>query len=382
MKRIVILGGGFAGLVMAEKLSKKLKGEHEITLVSPRRTFVFYPGLVRLAFGETDESEVTFDMVEKLQGLNVRFIEAEMLHLKPELRRVQIAGKDINGHISYDYLVIAIGRRLATEKLPGFFEYAHHLLGVKAAKKFNAAIEDFEGGNAVFAIAPEADLPVPVIEAAFAFDNELKKRGNKHAKLSVICPGEIDEAFAGAKIHSELKEAFSKRGIELIENWQISEVARTKLIAFDGRTTPFDLLMVVPTFRGQARLSENGITDDKNFVETDEFLRVEGIDNAYAIGDIASFEGPKLAHMAVGQASIAASNLASELKGDEPEEVYFHEIASIIDEGGGDTIYLHYGIWDKSLYRLKSGTMWSYIKKIHDKVWKMRHNGSWIDLGA
>ena len=112
---------------------------------SPNRTFTFYPALVRFAFGQIEEKEITFDLEKKLHELDVKFVEGEVLHLKPQFRRVQIAGKEFNGDISYDYLVIAMGRRLATEKMPGFFDYANHLLGIKAAKKFGKAVEEKSG---------------------------------------------------------------------------------------------------------------------------------------------------------------------------------------------------------------------------------------------
>jgi NADH dehydrogenase FAD-containing subunit len=140
--------------------------------------------------------------------------------------------------------------------------------------------------------------------------------------------------------------------------------------------------MLVPSFQGQARLSENGITDEDNFVEVDEFLRVKGIEDVFAVGDITSFLGPKLAHIAIGQATVAAENLARVLNGEEPDSVYFHEIASIIDEGGADSIYLHYGVWDKSLYRLKTGTAWSLVKRVHDRLWRARHKRVWVERGV
>ena len=168
MKNVVILGGGFAGLVAAEQLCDSLGSEYQITLVSPRREFTFYPGLVRFAFGHIGEKEITFDLSKKLQKMNVRFVEGELLHFNPELHRVKIAGKEFNGSLSYDFLIIAIGRRLATEKIPGFYEHAHHLLGLRAATKFGKAVEEMTHGDVVVGLAPEARLPVPVCETAFA----------------------------------------------------------------------------------------------------------------------------------------------------------------------------------------------------------------------
>ncbi|MEZ5307402.1 MAG: FAD-dependent oxidoreductase [Pyrinomonadaceae bacterium] len=382
MKRILILGGGFAGLKTAEELSKKIGSEHEITLVSPQRKFMFYPGLIRLALGETEVDELDFDLDDKLRKLKVRFIEGEVIHLLPEMKRVKVAGKDINGEICYDYLVIAMGRRLATEKIPGFFEHAHHFLSPKAALKFRKAVEDFQQGNIVLALAPDGRLPVPICEAAFALSRRFEDSPQSPTKITVVFPTSIEEVFGGANVAGELKEAFESHSIEVIERLKVSEVTSTDIIAFDGRSVPFDLLAMIPTFKGQARFEENGITDSGHFIEVDEFLRVKGIPDAYAAGDITSFKGPKLAHIAIGQAVVVADNLAKELAGEEPDQVYFHELSMIIDEGGNESIYLHYGVWDKTLYRLKKGKSWSYVKKIHDKFWQTWHKRTWRENSA
>jgi sulfide:quinone oxidoreductase len=373
MKRILILGGGFGGLVVAEQLSKQLGREHQITLVSTQRTFTFYPALVRLAFGELEPEEVTFDLERKLHKLDVRFIEGEVLHLKPEIHRVQIAGKEFNGDLSYDYLVIALGRRLATEKLHGFFDYAHHILSIPAATKFGKAIDDFTHGNVIVGLTPNAKLPTPVCETAFALANCLDDTPTNPVNISVVFPGKVKDAFGGADLHTDIENAFTKHGIELIEDFPVNNVMRNRISSRNGDELPFDLLMLVPPFSGQGRLSENGITDKDGFVEVDEYMRVKGMKNAYAAGDIVSFDGPKLAHIAVGQAQVVAVNIASEIRGEEPDTAYYHEIAIIIDQGGAESIYLHYGMWDESMYRFKQGTIWGLVKRVHDRIWRMRH---------
>jgi len=78
--------------------------------------------------------------------------------------------------------------------------------------------------------------------------------------------------------------------------------------------------------------------------------------------------------MAVRQAEVAAANLTASINGKEPSTEYYHEIAAIIDAGGADSIYLHYGIWDDAMYRLKKGHFWGLAKDIHDKIWRERHN--------
>ena len=103
-------------------------------------------------------------------------------------------------------------------------------------------------------------------------------------------------------------------------------------------------------------------------------MRVENQKKTYAVGNIVAFSGPKFAHMAVRQAEIAAENIVQQIEGREPFEEYYHEIAAIIDAGGADSIYLHYGIWDDTPYNIKQGRFWGWAKDVHDRNWRARHS--------
>lgn len=378
MANILILGGGFGGLMTAERLVKTIgepTNKHRITLVSPKDVFTFYPALVRLACGDCTADEITFDLHEKLNELNVRFVQGEVIKLNTNLKRVHVAGDDFDGEISYDYLVIAMGRRLATEKVRGFFEYAHHLLGIKAAQKFGAAVNEFKKGKIVVGLSPEAFLPVPGCETAFSlakkFEKEIEK---KEVSINVVFPETIEKAFGGAEIHKKLEKVFAKYHIEITTDFAVKEVDKSTIISGDNQSINFDLLMLLPPFRGQSMLGESSFTDELDFIKVDNFMRIQDLEKTYAVGDIAAFPGPKLAFMAIRQAQVAAENLAAELRGASPEKFYYHDIAAIIDEGGEDSIFLHYGVWDKTLYGLKMGKMWSRMKNEHNQLWEVVRN--------
>src|SRR6476661_382665 len=149
MAKVLVLGGGFGGAVAAERLAEQLGDEHQITLVSRNRQFIFYPALVRLAFGKCSPKDVSFDLRETMLDRRVNFVEAEVAHIDPFERKVTIAHGDIEGMLPYDYLIFALGRRLATERITGFYEHAHHLLNVDKAIKFGKAIKDFREGRAL-----------------------------------------------------------------------------------------------------------------------------------------------------------------------------------------------------------------------------------------
>ena len=123
MANILILGGGFGGVMAAESVAKQLGEEHQITLISRSRRFLFYPELVRLAFGKCEPDDISFDLREAMLDRRIRFIEGEVARVDPYERRITMAHGEVEGDITYDYLIFALGRRLATEQITGFFEH-------------------------------------------------------------------------------------------------------------------------------------------------------------------------------------------------------------------------------------------------------------------
>ena len=374
MAKILILGGGFGGLTTAEKLSASLGSEHQITLVSQFPEFIFYPALMHVAFGNLEPDDIKFDLRAKLHDLGVRFVQGEVLSIDSKHHSVKLYGDDFSGDIYYDYLVIALGRRLATEKVGGFFEYSHHLLGIKAALKFRKAIETFERGAIIVGMCPDARLPVPVCETAFGLAQKFAdKIADKKVSIRVVFPETVETAFGGAKIHREIEAEFSKYKIEIVTNFPVDDISKTNISAGE-KSLNYDLLMMLPPFRGQALISQLGTSaDDSSYAKVNRFLQVEGLEQTYAVGDITAFSGPKFASLAVQQSDVVTKNILSELAGGKLQSVYSQEIATIIDEGGGDSIYLHYGIWDDSLYRLKTGSLWDWAKYIHERFWQTAH---------
>ena len=91
MANILIVGGGFGGVMAAESLVKQVSEEHQITLVSRSRKFLFYPDLVRLAFGKCEPDDISFDLREAMLDRRIRFIEGEVALVDPYERRLIMA---------------------------------------------------------------------------------------------------------------------------------------------------------------------------------------------------------------------------------------------------------------------------------------------------
>src|ERR1044072_9613363 len=214
MSKILILGGGFGGVVAADRLAEQLGDEHQITLVSRSRQFVFYPALVRLAFGKCQPADVSFDLRQSMLNRKVNFIEAEVARIDPYERHVTIAHGEVEGKLGYDHLVFALGRRLATERIAGFYEHAHHLLNVDKAIKFGKAINTLREGRVVLGQCRGARLPIPVYESAFALDQLLKEKGQRDGvRITVVSPGTLESELGDRVAAAALRKALADHAI-------------------------------------------------------------------------------------------------------------------------------------------------------------------------
>ncbi len=374
MANVLILGGGFGGVVAAEKLAKSLGEQHQITLVSRSRQFVFYPALVRLAFGKCEPDDITYDLREAMLDRRISFIEGEVARVNPQERKVMLASGNVTGDLSYDYLVFALGRRLATETVRGFFEYAHHLLTIESALKFGVAVRGFHAGRALIGYCQGSQLAVPVYEAAFALARLLEERNERGAtRITIVRPESPDSRIGGADLARALRTALDSHFIEFLPEFRISNITPEKVISSDGASMSYDLLMLIPPFQGAPAVLRTGITDDEGYVYVEKTMRVVGVENMYAVGDCVSLPGQKMGHMAVRQGEVAAQNIEAEIKGHEPSSVYEHEMMMVIDEGGRDSIYLRKGLWDSAESDVKQGRFWSWAKRMQERFWEFKH---------
>jgi len=373
MANILIVGGGFGGVMAAESLAKQVSEEHQITLVSRSRKFLFYPDLVRLAFGKCEPDDISFDLREAMLDRRIRFIEGEVARIDPYERRIIVAHGEIEGAIPYDYLIFALGRRLATEQIAGFFEHANHLLTVEGALEFGELVKGFHEGRAVIGQCPGARLPVPVYETAFALARLINQsEQSKPARITIVSPDPPNFQFGDLDIARALRTALEEHSIEYLPDFPIERVTSNSVMTSNGDAINYNLLMLIPPFRGPGAVTGVGITDAEGYIKVDRAMRVEGVDRMYAVGDSVNFSGPKLGHMSVHQAEVAASNVARELEGLEPIPAYNHEMMLIIDESGGETIYLHKGLWVDDPAKVRQGRFWSWAKRVHEKYWLAR----------
>jgi sulfide:quinone oxidoreductase len=171
-----------------------------------------------------------------------------------------------------------------------------------------------------------------------------------------------------------LKKALDAHQIEFLPNVSIVSLKQNSAITQSGEAIDFNLLMLVPPFRGSSAASNLGITNDEGYIQVDSTMRVPYLERIYAVGDCTNFDGPKMGHMAVRQAEVAAKNLAAEINGRAPVSHYHHEMRLVIDEIGDESLYLHKDLSTNEPATVKQGRFWSWAKRAHEKYWEVSHS--------
>jgi sulfide:quinone oxidoreductase len=250
---------------------------------------------VRLALGECEIGDISFDLREAMLSRRVQFLEAQVAPIDPYSHSVRTIHSTVEGDISYDYLIFALGRRLATELAPGFFEYAHHLLTLNPPSNLARQYANLVAVTSSWVWCPQSRLALPVYETAFAVSRYFEEKGNgQRIKLTIVSP----EAVAATGIEgipvAALQNALATRAIELVPQFPIAQIERGSVISDDGRSLDYDLLMLVPPYKGAGAAVGTGLTDEDHYLRVDDHMRVSGVSGMYAAGDCVSLPGPKM----------------------------------------------------------------------------------------
>ena len=378
MAKVLIIGGGFAAITAAETLAASAGDEHEITVVSKSPDFTFYPAIVPMVFGDFRPDEIRFDLGGKLAERNIRFVQGEVRAIDIKGRTVEVAADERVSTLSFDYLLVAVGRRLVTGNVPGLADYAHNLLSVDAALKFKEAISAFESGSIVVGLCPGATLPVPVCESALAlakrFETEMT-RGD--VSVTVVVPTTLDQAFEGAALFRDVEDEFDRKGIRLVSDFAVTRVDADRISSALGASLNYDLLMLIPPFAGHLSLTNLGtVANVSGFANVNSLMQVDGLDRIYAAGDIVATSGPKFGYMAMRQGKVAAVNILEEICGEQPSVEYIHKIAWAIGEKYTDPVFFHYGFWDETLEDFDENALLGMARKMRDRYGPVKVPGN------
>src|SRR5438874_2663476 len=274
-KRLVILGGGTGGTLLANRLRRHLDAsELQIDVVDRDDRHIYQPGLLFVPFGLADPDEIVRPRRGQLRK-DVTFHEREIDSVSlPE----QLVHLDGGSSLSYDVLVLASGARLLPEETEGMLgtgwnESVFTFYDLDGATKLHDALERFEGGRLVVDLVDmPIKCPVAPLEFAFLADWYLRERAIRD-RTELVFATPLDAAFTKPIASQQLGSLLADKRVELVTEFNAGAVdgAGGTLTSYDGRALDFDLLVTVPLHGGADFLERSpGLGDALGFVPTDK----------------------------------------------------------------------------------------------------------------
>ncbi|MEJ2455678.1 MAG: FAD-dependent oxidoreductase [Candidatus Thiodiazotropha sp.] len=335
MQRVTIVGSGFAALT-AVKTLRKVDRSIEITVVSPKAEFHYLPGSIWIPSRIREPEDLIVPLQPFFNRMRVNFVQAEASGLSEDGRNL----KTTAGEIENDGLIIASGGRFI-KKLPGIEHAITPCEGISATMKIRQRLETMEGGTIAIGFAgnpkePSAMRGGPMFEFLFGIDRQLRLENRRDKfKLIFFTPAENPGQRLGPKAVTGLVREMNKRGIETHLGHKMKAFSENS-VTTEGGTFDADLILFMPGMTGNLWFDNTSLPrSEGGLIKADAQCHVEGLSRVYVAGDSGSFPGPewmpKQAHMADLQATAAAHNLITEMKGQTPTETFKVELVCIVD---------------------------------------------------
>lgn len=406
MKRIVILGGGFAGIYTAtylEKLFKNHRDKYEIILVSRDNYFTYQPMLAEVVAGSLG----ILDSVSSIRALlkyttiyvreisNIDLVE-RTITLSPNFHHTDL-------RITYDHLVLALGNVTDFRKSPGgLHEHALAFKTLKDAIKLRNHLIDVMESAAIesnpeirkqlltFVIGGGGFSGVEIV----AEINDLVRFFAK--KYPTIIPSEIRVVLIHKKdrlVDKELSPSLGKyaekllikRGVEIFFNTELSSATPQEAILHDGTRIPSSTIVSTVPANPNPLIEELPLEQLRGRLITDSFLRVSGLDNVWALGDCAAVPilnseqiSPPTAQFAVRQGKCLAYNIYASCLGNKLKPFTFKALGMMASLGHRKAIAEIFG--KIKLSGFPAWVLWRliYWSKLPGISRKMRVGFSWI----
>ena len=350
-KKIVVVGGGIGGLSAAFDAKHILRNplqKHDnvdVIVVSDRESFQFTPSNPWVATRQRTPQDISLSLTKILPRHNIEFVHSAVTKLHPQHQELTLA----NGEkLSYDFLVIATGPRLAFEEIPGMGPDKHTTSvcttphASEAAEAVDALVQN--PGPVVVGAVQGSSCFGPAYEFALLLHHELGKRGG--AAVQKACPITFvtSEPFVGhlglngaGDSRKILEKLFTKKGIRWITNCKVQKVTGESVSveyleeSGEGKYTKHHTVlkskfnMLIPAFRGiDVWKRVAGLTDSHGMVQANEYQQSTNYPNIFAIGVAVHLDGvddtpvqtgpPKTGYMIESMGTAAIKNIKTILE--------------------------------------------------------------------
>lgn len=329
--KIVILGGGYGGLITSRKLESLLKdNEAEVTLINKHEYHYVATQLHKTGAGTASDDKITLHIPDLLKTNKVQFKKGTVDKVDFSQQQVCLENGE---RVEYDFLVLALGYEVDTFGIPGVEENAFKIRSFRSTKaiynhiihQFEAFQEDQDPSRLTFAVAGAGFTGVEMIgelvEAMPGLCSKYSVPVSKTRIINIEASGTVLPGFDKKAIEFATNYV-KKHGVELMTSTKIMECTPTSIKLDNGTNLPARTLIWSGGVRGNRLLEKLDVPVERSRVKVDKYLRVEGMTNVFCIGDAARFMKndkdvlPPTAQVAIQQAEVCGPNLIAALRGE------------------------------------------------------------------
>mgnify|MGYP000893675235 FL=1 len=347
MKHLVILGAGTAGTMMANHLHHKLKKEEwQIDIIDERKEHYYQPGYLFLPFDIYQPDDIV-KTIEEFIPNGVNLINERIEKISPNDNTIILDNGNI---IKYDILIIATGAKIAPEEIEGmngaeWQKSVFDFYTFEGALSLRNKLREWEGGKLVVHITElPIKCPVAPLEFAFLADSYFhNKKMRDKVEITYVTP--LSGAFTKPKATEALEHLLHDKNIHIESDFAICEVdnENKKIIDYGGREIPFDLLVTVPTNKGDDLMERSGLGDDLNYVPTHKAtLQSIAHQNIFVLGDATNIPASKAGSVAHFEAEILTDNIMHFIHGEPLKEEFDGHANCFIETGNGKALLIDF----------------------------------------
>jgi NADH dehydrogenase FAD-containing subunit len=270
---VVVIGGGYAGVMAANRLM--LRDDGTVTLINPRPALVHRVRLHQLVGGSHDAVVAYRDVLAE----DVRLVVDTVSRIDAAERSVTLAA---GGTLGYDYLIYAVGSRSAEPDVPGAAEFAHPMATLEEAQRLRAVLDALP--------APGLVTVVGAGPSGIETTAELAEQGHR---VTLVCGGVL-----GPYLHTRGRRSVAKRlaklGVTVVDGpgTKVTAVTRDAVRLADGRELPSEVTVWTAGFAVPGLAVRSGLsTDAMGRLLTDETLTSVDDARILAAGDSAAPSG-------------------------------------------------------------------------------------------
>jgi NADH dehydrogenase len=332
--KVIVLGGGYAGIMSANRLAGTLKSNVEITMVNPIPEFVERVRLHEVA-ARPESQSATRHSIRSLLHPAVRLRIATVNRILPEQQ--SIYGVDSDSGVPwaerYDELVYAVGSGDENRTVPGVSEHAHSISSLSGAHELKRALDALPAGATVLTVGGGTTAIELVTEIAVA---------RPLVKLKLATSSRIAPTLS-PKARAYLQTAQAMKNVEIIEHSPVAEVTATGVTTRSGEEITADCVIWAASFAVPSLARDSGLEVDRaGRLVVDDFMRAPGHAHILGAGDSCVVTGTGGEHLrmacatAAPQGAHAASTISAALRGQTPQPFALAYLVVALSLGPGD----------------------------------------------